>query len=110
MFFRAVAQFADQMTGKSTAQIAAFFALTQQLAEMRAVLQSSELGTPYLRSRRASATFPQPPHRHSALDSGAFQGVPLPSTVRPLNLNPRATAHQLAPPALNASHVPLGAA
>ena len=109
VFFRAVAQLADQMTAQSTAQIAAFSALTQQLAEMRAVLQSSQIVPPTPRSRRASPTSPQPPHRQSALDSGALQGVPLSSTARPLALNPRATAHQLAFPSRNASHVQLGA-
>ena len=76
---------------------------------MRAVLQSSQLATPNLQSRRASPTSPQPLHRQSALDSGAFQGVPLPSTARPLNLNPGATAHQLAPFARNVSQVKLSA-
>ena len=43
------------------------------------------------------------------MDNGAIQGVPLFSIARPLALNPRTTAHELAPPARNASHVQLGA-
>ena len=61
-------------------------------------------------SRHASPSPQRPPHRTSALDAGALIGVSLSSTARPLALDPRATAHQLAPPARIASPVPLGAA
>ena len=61
-------------------------------------------------SRRASSSPQRPPHCQRAMDGGALINVSLPSTARPLALDPRATAHQLAPFARIGSPVPLGAA
>ena len=61
-------------------------------------------------SRRASSSPQRFPHCQSALDAGALQGVFLSSTARSLALDPRTTAHQLAPPTRIASPVLLNVA
>ena len=63
-----------------------------------------------LPSRRASPCLQRSPHRQSALNADALQGVSLPSTAHPLALDPRAAAHQLTRSARIAFPVPLGAA
>ena len=117
VFANVVADLADQINAQSAAQIAACSALTQQLAEMPAALQQSQLTPSHPPSRCASPTSSRPPSRQTVMDKRAPPGVPLRLTARSLALVSHAAAdvllgaaqqaHKLSLFARDASHVQL---
>ena len=112
------ARFSDQVAAQLAAQSKPLTSVMQRFETLHPASPPSRSRRPKRQpipesrppSRRASPSPQRLPHRQSALDAGAPQGVSFPSTARPLALDPRATAHQLEPPARIASPVPLGAA
>ena len=111
------ARFFDQVAAQLAAQSTALTSVMERFETLHPASPPSRSRRPVRQqisesrppSQRASASSQRPPYCQSALDAGALQGVSLPSTARPLALDPRATAHQLAPPSRIASPVPLRA-
>ena len=121
VIMQVLARFVDQLAAQSTAQSAA------QLTALSTGMQRFETlhpATPpshsrrsarqpapasLLPSRRASTSPQRSPHRQSALNIDALQGVNLPFPARPLAQGLRATSHHLALSAHIASPVLLGA-
>ena len=111
------AQFSGQVIAQLAAQSTALTSVMQRFETLHPATPPSRSRRPARQpipasrspSRRASPS-QRASHRQIALDADALQGVTLPFPARPLALNPRATAHQLTPPAHIASPVPLGAA
>ena len=95
----------EQLSAKLAAQSSALTSVMQRFEKLHSATPPRRSRRPARQpspasrspSRRASTSPQRFPHRQSALEVDALQGVTLPFPARPLAQDPRATAHQQAP-------------